>query len=159
MAFDPTPYFADISGIDAGELLDEWRWLLRDSAFDVYRATAMGDLILRDPSGVFRFLDMVDGKLEHLAETESALAERLQDRGERQRLLGTFVVRGLRDSGKALLAGQCYSPDHPPILGGNLDDENLQPCDTRVHASMQGQIHKQVKDLPPGTRISDIRIE
>jgi len=156
MAFDPEPYFADISGIDSRELLTDWQWLLDGMNATVHKATAMGDLILRDDAQAFYFLDMVDGKIEKLADTEESLCAVLQDRNERKRLLFTFVVRGLRDDGTGLSQGQCYSPDHPLILGGDLDDDNLKPCDIRVHASMQGQIHEQVKNLPPGTKISNI---
>ena len=125
----------------------------------LYCATAMGDLILRDESATFHFLDMVDGKMEKLADSEEQLSGAVADRNARKSLLFTFVVRGLKETGKTLGPGECYSPDHPLILGGELDDDNLQPCDIRVHASMQGQIHEHVRNLPPGTKISDIKIQ
>ncbi len=119
----------------------------------------MGDLILVDESRRFHFLDMINGKVEALADSEKELWTLLADRETRKKLLLTFVVRDLRDKGKTLAPGECYSPDHPLILGGDLSDDNLRPCDIRVHASMQGQIHEQVRHLPPGTKISNIRIE
>lgn len=158
MSFDPTPYLANIDGIDDASLLSDWQWLLEDQSVTVFRATAMGDLILRDPSGSFHFLDVVDGKLSKMAESEEALWELLAQSDARKQYLFTFVIRGLNSAGKTLSPGECYSPDHPLILGGELDDDNLQPCDICVHASIQGQIHEQIKDLPPGTKISDIQL-
>jgi hypothetical protein len=158
MSFDATPYFANIDEIECQSLLADWTWLLNGNVYSVFRATAMGDLILRDEFAAFHFLDMADGKIAKLADSEELLWELLADRNARKTLLFTFVVRGLREKGKNLGPGECYSPDHPLILGGELDDDNLQPCDIRVHASMQGQIHEQVRNLPPGTKISDIKL-
>ncbi len=66
--------------------------------------------------------------------------------------------------GQALL-GMCPGPDeclsfkHPPALGGQLDPDNFETCNIRVHFSIAGQIHQQIKDLPPGTAITNIKIE
>jgi hypothetical protein len=155
---DVQQYFADISGIDADGLLDEWRWLLGDRRLSVFRATAMGDLILKDDADKFHFLDMIDRKVYRLADSEPELWAVLTDRQTRKKLLSTFIVRGLREAGVPLGRLQCYSPDVPPILGGSLSRDNLRPCDILVHASMLGQIHQQVKDLPPGTRIGEIKV-
>ena len=154
---DVQQYLADISGVDADGLLDEWRWLLGDHRVSVFRATAMGDLILKDDAGQFHLLDMIDGVVRHLADSEPELWAVLTDRRTRKTLLSTFVVRGLRNAGVVLGRFQCYSPDLPPILGGSLSRENLTACDLTFHASVLGQIHRQVKNLPPGTRIGEIK--
>jgi hypothetical protein len=156
---DVKPYLADITSIDTDVLLDDWRWLLGGQSYAVFRVTAMGDLILQDMAERFHLLDMIDGKLRPLASTESELWAVLTDRSTRKTLLGTFVVRGLREAGITIGPGECYSPDHPPILGGSLSNDNLHPCDILVHASIMGQIHRQVRSLPPGTPIGEIRFE
>ena len=144
---DVEHYLADISGIESDVLLGEWRWLLRDQKFVVFRATALGDLILRNEAGAFFLLDMIDGKLQRLADAESELWRVLDDRQTRKTVLGTFVVRGLREAGIVLAPGECYSPEQPPILGGSLSNDNLRPCNLLVHASIMGQIHQQVRGL------------
>jgi len=154
---DAQPYLADICGIDENALLESWRWLLGDHLYKVFHATAMGDLILTDESEAFYLLDMIEGKVRPLATSESELLEVLTDRQNRKTLLFTFVVRRLREAGVILNPGKCYSPDCPLILGGSLSVDNLKPCDILVHSSIQGQIHRQVKDLPPGTTISEIK--
>lgn len=67
-------------------------------------------------------------------------------------------VVGLRAAGKLLERGQVYGFEIPPVLGGSFDAENLVPSDLVVHFSLAGQIHRQVKDLPPGTPISQIKL-
>jgi hypothetical protein len=154
---DVKPYLADLTGINTDDLLADWRWLLGAQSYTVFRATAMGDLILQDAAGRFHMLDMIEGKVWPLAGTENELWAALTDRHTRKTLLITFRVRALRDAGVTLEPGQCYSPDRPLILGGSLSNDNLRPCDIRVHASIMGQIHR--RDLPPGTKIEDIKIE
>jgi hypothetical protein len=156
---DVNRYLADISGIDSDDLLDDWRWLLSESHFKVFRATAMGDLIIQDDGGNFHFLDMLEGKVRPLATSEEELWAKLSDRRLRKLIMFTFTVRELQEKGVSLAPGKCYSPDHPPILGGDSSAENLRPCDILVHSSIMGQLHRQVKDLPPGTKISDVIIK
>jgi hypothetical protein len=155
---DVNRYLADISGIQPDHLLEDWQWLLGEVRYKVFRATAMGDLIIQDQGGLFYFLDMLKGKLRPLASSEEELWTKLTDRRLRKFLLSTFTVRDLQQEGCTLAPGQCYSPKHPPILGGDPDKENLERCDIQVHASIMGQLHRQVKNLAPGTKISDIVI-
>jgi hypothetical protein len=56
--------------------------------------------------------------------------------------------RGLRPG-----PGQCLSFKIPPVLSGPLEVDNIEVCDLMVHESIQAQIHRNVKDLPEGTRI------
>lgn len=151
-------YFADIAGIEPKSLLDDWRWLLGDRVFSVWKATALGDLFLKTTDGAIWFLDMMEGKLIAFATDESDYEAKIADRHVRKNVLLSFLVRDLQAQ-VALHAGECYSPDIPPILGGRLKTENLKPTDIGVHASIMGQIHRQVKDLPAGTKIDEIRVE
>jgi hypothetical protein len=133
--------------------------MLGNREYVVFRATALGDLILRDATGQFCLLDMIEGQLRPLAGTESELWAVLADRQSRKVLLGTSIVRGMREAGVSLGPAECYSPEHPPILGGSLTNDNLRSCSLLVHSSIMGQIHRQVSELPPGTAITEMKIE
>lgn len=149
-----------VSGnFDYQPLLDEWQWLLGSRNFRVFRVTCMGDLFLLDDADKVYFLDTMEGELAAFATDLGDFERKLQDRHVRRRYLATFVVRRLFDADFALKPGECFSPDRPPILGGTLSNENLSAVDVLFHSSIMGQIHRQVKSLPPGTPISDIVIE
>jgi hypothetical protein len=47
----------------------------------------------------------------------------------------------------------------PPVLGAPVEVGNLQLMDFEVYLSLQGQLHQQVKELPPGTRITGFTID
>lgn len=153
--FDPAPYFADVAPHILPDLLDEWGWLLGKEPFEVFRVTAMGDLFLIDAGGAVHFLDVIGGgTLEHFARSEREFDARIRESGARKRYLVTFVVRRLREAGVRLERNECYSPDVPFVLGGTLENANLHPCEVYVHASILGQIHRQLKDLPPNTPVN-----
>ena len=69
------------------------------------------------------------------------------------------LLVALRERGLLLTQGECYSPIHPPALGGSYAPENFEKTSWRVHVSIMGQIHEQTKDLPPGTRITGVNFE
>lgn len=62
-------------------------------------------------------------------------------------------------------AGQHLGPDDvysfriPPVLGGLVDVSNVEVMSFTVAASINGQIHRQVKDLPPGSPISGVTVD
>ena len=141
--FDPEPYFAQVSEQIGPSLLDEWNWLLGGRVFDVFRVTAMGDLFLTDEAGRIHFLDMIDGELTLFANSVSDFETKVRDRQIRKNVLSTFIVRGLKEAGILLGPAECYSPDVPPILGGELTNDNLRPCNVLVHSSILGQLHRQ----------------
>lgn len=47
----------------------------------------------------------------------------------------------------------------PPVLGAPVDVSNIEVMDMQVALHLSGQLHEQVKDLTPGTRISGVTIE
>jgi hypothetical protein len=47
----------------------------------------------------------------------------------------------------------------PPVLGGELATANLEVADFVVTVNLAGQIHGQVRSLPPGTPITGLTID
>jgi hypothetical protein len=58
-----------------------------------------------------------------------------------------------------LESGEVYDFRVPPTLGGKLDIENVTAMAFAVSLNIAGQLHEQIRDLPPGTPISEIRLE
>jgi hypothetical protein len=75
--------------------------------------------------------------------------------GQDAYLLGGLAM-GADRRGIVLEAGQVYCFTPPPVLGGPIDLDNVGVLDFVVALSIAGQIHDQVRHLPPGTAISGI---
>lgn len=54
---------------------------------------------------------------------------------------------------------QCVGYKVPLFLGGNDDPGNYEVVDMEVYWDIQVQIYNQIKDLPPGTKISGIKFK
>jgi len=70
-----------------------------------------------------------------------------------------FFVMELRKVYGDLKAGECYGCKTPLSLGGKLEADNFERTDIHTHYSVLGQLHRQTKHLPPGTKIDSIKIE
>lgn len=142
----------------ADDLLRDWRWLLGDS-MQLLIVSALGDMFLEDAEGHVHWLDTGSGQLEQVSGSAEEFKRLMQQRENADQWFVPQLVGDLMASGMRLAPGQCYSYKKPPVLGGEIEPENFEPTDLSVHFSILGQIHRQVKDLPPGTKISDIKIQ
>lgn len=142
----------------ADDLLRDWRWLLGNS-MRLLLVSAIGDMFLADSAGQVFWLEAGTGKLQKIAESIDQFQQLRQQRQNADDWFIPALVADLITSGVRLAPGQCYSFKKPPILGGEFELSNFEPTDLSVHFSILGQIHRQVKDLPPGTKIKDIKIK
>jgi hypothetical protein len=120
-------------------------------------ASAFGDLFLRDGDGCW-FLDLLGGTLTRdwasAEELQAALnTPEGQSRYLMAELVGVASEQGLEPGPTEILSFRV-----PPMLGGELSLENLEVADFAVTADVFGQIHEQLRDLPPGTPITGIML-
>lgn len=142
----------------AAALIEDWRWLLGDS-MELLLISSIGDMFLSNVAGNIFWLDTGTGKLQEIASSVADFKQFIQQRECADKWFVPQLVGDLITSGVRLLPGQCYSYKVPPFLGGELAVDNFTPTDLSVHFSVLGQLYRQVKDLPAGTKISDIKIE
>ena len=140
--------------IPTDPILQDWRWLIGPT-LKLWRITLTGDAFLLDPSdNSIHFLDTISGTIEKVAPNEAGFEAALKTADNADRWLMPHVVKGQAALGMRPGPNQCLSFKIPPALGGQIDPDNIELCEVTVHFSMAGQIHRQVKDLPPGTKIS-----
>lgn len=149
----------NFSGIDASELVEDWRWLVGEQRLPIL-LTAIGDAFLQDVSdGSVHLLSVGSGMTEQVAASVEEFKALLS---EKEFVVENFVPRivvELRTLGQTLAPGQIYGYKVPPVLGGKYSTENLEPTDIRVHFSLLGQMHRQLQNVPEGTSITEIKIE
>ncbi len=121
--------------------------------------TAFGDLFLRDESGRIHFLDLMSGNFKQVAESQQQFDRLCEDREQRRTWFVGFLLTEVRKLRGELAAGQCYGCKIPLSLGGRLEADNFDRTELQVHYSIFGQLHRQTKHLPPGTKIHSIKIE
>lgn len=137
--------------------LDSWAWLDLSGKTPAF-ASLFGDVFFRSGNGWW-FLDTIEGTLARRWATQEELAAELAtDDGQDQYLLGGLAFSA-HERGIVLEPGDVYDFRVPPALGGPFDIENITAIAFAVSLTIAGQLHDQIRDLPPGTRISEIKIE
>lgn len=135
--------------------LESWRFLGIDGMTPLF-TSPFGDIFLEAPDGGVWFLDILGGTVKRewdsLGDLQAAVnSTELQDQ---------FLMLGLAGAAASLGVvpgeSQILSFVVPPMLGGVIDPTNLEVSDMVVTVNLFGQIHEQIKDLPPGTPIAGI---
>ncbi len=150
-------YLAE-TDVASDAVLDDWGWLV-EPKLHLWRVTKAGDALLRHADdGSIHFLDVVSGNVERIATDHTTFESAAEIAENADRWFMPDVVDGQAALGMSPGANECLSFKHPLVLGGAFDPENVETCSVLVHFSIAGQIHEQVKDLPPGTPIGKIKL-
>jgi hypothetical protein len=136
--------------------LESWAWIGLDGKAPAF-TSLFGDVFLQSPDGWW-YLDTIEGSLTRLWESREALADDLNSgEGQDRYLLGGLAMAAAR-RGLTLGPQDVYDLVPPPVLGGRLAVENIAVYDFVVAVNLAGQLHHQVRNLPPGTPITEVRL-
>src|SRR5690606_22135684 len=136
---------------------EEWRWLAPNLSLRMI--SALGDAFLQDTQGTIYWLDTATPQITRIADSREHFDELRQQPQNADEWFIPQLVGDLLASGKSLQPGQCFSYKIPQSLGGAFAPENFEPCSLSVHFSTLGQIQRQIHDLPPGTKITNVVLE
>ncbi len=132
--------FVALDAETRGSLLDDWRWLVGESA-RVFRVTVFGDVFVTTPDGSIHTLDTGRGTYEKVAENAA----------EWERLLPVSasawfhveLLRELHAMNLRLARGQVYGWLEPQMLGGQETVENVYAISAHSHISEMAKIARQ----------------
>ncbi len=137
--------------------LEAWSWL-EVSGKQPVLTTLFGDVVFRADDG-FWFLDTLEGTLEHRwASPDEVRAALTSEQGQDEILLAGLAYAA-RDRGLVAGDDEVYDFAVPPVLGGAFDVSNLTVMEFVVSLHVSGQLARQVRDLPPGSKISGVAVD
>jgi hypothetical protein len=131
----------------AGDPVRSWRWLTGSDATP-WLVTALGDVFVKAADGRISFLDTYVGQLSEAARANTDWTSALQHPGHLGQWFDPGLVSALRGRGLRLGPEQCYAPIEPLILGGQMEPENFEVTDWRVHVGLMGQMHQRLRERP-----------
>ena len=140
------------------EALADWQWLAQLAGKQPIVTSAFGDVFLRGNDGMW-FLDTIEGKLSREWDSPAALQAQLNTVDGQDRYLMASLAVAAFNTGLVPGHRQVLSFKVAPALGGSFELQNVEVSDLIVALSIAGQIHRQIKHLPPGTRISGIHVD
>ena len=119
--------------------------------------TAFADVFFHSQDGIY-FLDTLEGKLNRVADSKSDLEKMLDsEEGKDHYFLAGFIERAHREN-LILNPEECYDFRLHPIVGGEMNFENIEKRSFLVALHLRGQLHEQVRHLPVGTKISGFSV-
>lgn len=142
---------------DILEALKAWDWI-DFSGKEPFITTCFGDVFFDSNDGIY-FLDSLGGTLEKVASSKAELQDILNTVDGQDHFLMAELAIAAQENGLSLGEGECLDFKVSPILGGPLTLDNLHVMSFKVALDVAGQIMKQVKDLPPGTKINKVTID
>ena len=137
--------------------LESWRWLGLDAMAPLC-ASPFGDVFLEDDQGVW-WLDTLEGTLTRPWASREEFAATLSTADGQDEYLLAGLGLAAEESGLRPGPDQVYGFSVPPKLGGALDDGNVEVIDFVVAVDIAGQIHRQIRGMPPGTKITGFTME
>jgi hypothetical protein len=149
--------FIEPSAKDVERALDGWKWIGMDGLRPA-AVSAFGDIFFVAADESVQILDMIEGCLTQASGTWSELTAQLKYADRRDELLLAGLVMAARSKSLVLGAGECYDFKIAPVLGGEMSVETMVKTFFVVKVHIAGQIHRQVKDLPPGAKINKVTI-
>lgn len=136
--------------------LESWSWLpLKDKK--PFAVTALGDVFLEATDGVW-FLDRIEGKLTFVAKDQGQFQQVLDTDEGQEHYLWYSLIETAKSSGIVPEDHQCYDFKIAPIRGGNVIANNLKIRDFALVLKIAGLVHEQIKDLPEGTAMQQVKI-
>jgi hypothetical protein len=120
--------------------------------------SAFGEVFLRDQADAVFQIDTIEGKLSKVATSVGELTAMMRNSYVRDELLFGGLVFGARNRGLILEPGECYDFEIAPVLGGQMGVHQITKLPFVVKLHIAGQLHEQVRDLPPGTKVGKMTI-
>lgn len=145
------------SSSDIEDALEAWDWIDFSGKTPAI-TTAFGDVFFESEDGI-HFLDSISGTFDKVAQSKSQLKDILNTEDGQDHYLMAGLVEAARESGLLLDSGECYDFIVSPALSGAMDLSNLQKMSFKVSLHVSGQLMKQIKDLPQGTKIDGVKLE
>jgi hypothetical protein len=131
--------------------LQAWEWIGLEGKTPVF-TSAFGDVFFRAHDG-FWFLDRLAGTLTRPWDTAGQLQDELDTSEGQSHYLSAGLVWAAQERGVVPSETQVYDYAVPPILGGAQDAANVEVCDFTTALGISGQIHDQIRSIPPGAPV------
>ena len=147
-----------VDGLVAKNLLEDWAWLTK-KRYALIAMNAFGDMFLLCESGEIEMLQLEAGEITKVADSAAEFQKLTSDKEKQQSWFFLGLLSKLEMAGFKLGDGQCYALKKPIVLGGTVGMENIEIAPIAAHVSLLGQIHQQVRQLGPGTRVQSVKIE
>lgn len=105
------------------------------------------------------FLESIEGTLTRRWPTSHALNAELDTEAGQDELLLGGLAESADARGLVLDEQEVYDFAVPPILGAGVAADNNTKRDLVIALNLAGQLHRQLRSMPPGSRITGFTLD
>jgi hypothetical protein len=147
----------DLSFLPSDEALaalqTAWQWLL-PQPFEPVMASTLGDVFFQQGGPEVFWLNTGTAEITRVAASRSEFMELLRTEIADEWFM-PHLIEELHEAGKLLQPDGCYTYVVLPIFAeGKYEASNLNPVPSAEHFGLTGEIHRQLRDLPDGSKVS-----
>jgi hypothetical protein len=143
----------DVVQLDVSRLLEQWRWLCRQSVTLVAR-NGFGDMFLRTNDRKILWLSVGGGSLTEIAESELGFEHSLADSAKRELWFAEERLAALAERGLKPNDLQCIGFKTPVVFAESRSvPDNAYVADLYEQVSFLGDLHRQIADVPNGGKV------
>ncbi|MGD9588287.1 MAG: T6SS immunity protein Tdi1 domain-containing protein [Pyrinomonadaceae bacterium] len=129
-----------------------WDWLL-PQPFDPVMASTLGDVFFQQGGSDVYWLNTGTAEITQVATSRAEFMELLRTKKADEWFMPNLVEQ-LKVAGKFLGPDGCYTYVSLPIFSeGKYEVANLNPVPAVEHFSITGDIHRQIRHLPDGSKV------
>lgn len=151
------PYF-DVDGISVENLLAEWNWLV-NGKFGLLAVNAFGDLFLMSAEGMIYRLDIAEGEISKIADSETDFRKQVAEPAKRKEW---FLVDEENKAAQRVYVpkkGECVGSKIPWIFKESASvPDNLCVIELSQYVSFMGDVLGQMQNVPDGGKVR-LRVE
>lgn len=136
--------------------LESWSWIGIGDKSPVF-TSPFGDVFFRSTDG-FWWLDTLEATLTQQWANADELKAALNTPDGQDRVLLAGLAASAERRAVTPTAAQVYGFKIAPVVGGEIGVGNVEAIDFVVSLNILGQLHEQIRDLPPGTPISGFAV-
>jgi hypothetical protein len=137
--------------------LESWSFVKLKRKVPLF-TSPFGDVFFKARDGIW-FLDTVGGSLKLICKTEADLLSLLSTATGQGEYLMLELALAAEQAGVVVQSNEVFDFSVPPAVGAPLDVDNVSASDFVVKLNIAGQIHRQLRKLPPGTKIAGFSID
>ena len=142
----------EVEHLDVERLLLDWRWLCPNPMTLVAR-NAFADLFLCNGSGEIYLLDVAIGTLTKIADSEVEFRQLAATSEKQEQWFAESDEKAAIAQGLTPNADQCIGFSIPLVFAESGNPGNAYVTDLYEHVSFLGDLHRQIADLPAGSKV------
>jgi hypothetical protein len=144
------PFSVDHLHVD--RLLADWQWRCPQPVTLVAR-NVFGDLFLRTAEGKVLWLQVATAALSEVADSEPHFRDLLEEPANRAAWFAEADARAAAERGLKANDVQCIGFKVPLVFAESGSADNAYVADLYEQVSFLGHLHRQMANLPEGTKV------